>query len=128
MPNLTTQHLAALMLNSALDRAFAAADLALAGRTGIDIEVFLAEEHLVRLDPANLPPVAFLVCDTGPGCSRRGKLSSHEPTGAMARTLKSAVAEVVAEGKRMESEAAANPYETDVELPAVVTTTGSPAR
>jgi hypothetical protein len=105
MPNLTTQYLAAAMLNSALDRAFAAADLAIGERTDVDVEIFVAEEQLRRLDPAQLPPVSFLVCDTGPGCSRLGKLGPHDPVAVMARTLKAAVAEVVTGADRLSAKA-----------------------
>jgi hypothetical protein len=111
MTNPTTQYLAALMVNSALDRAFAAANDALAGQTDVDIEVFINEEHLARLAPAQLPPVSYLVCDTGPGCSRRGKLGPHDPAVVMARTLKTAVAEVIAEAARLEATAPSKPDE-----------------
>jgi hypothetical protein len=111
MPDLTTKFLAALMLNSALDRAFTAADEAIAGRTDVDIEVFVADGHLARLDPAQLPPVSYLVCDAGPGCSRRGRLGAHDPVVVMARTLKTAVAEVIAEAARLEASAPSKPDE-----------------
>jgi hypothetical protein len=103
MPNQPNQILASLMVNSALDRAFAAADQALAGRTDVDVEIFINDEHLARLDAAQLPPLGFFVVDCGPGCSRRGKLGPHDPTAVMARTLTKAVAEVVAEGARLEA-------------------------
>jgi hypothetical protein len=107
MPDLTTQILAFLMLNSALDRAFAAANEAIIGRTDVDVEIFVAEEHMARLDPAQLPPVSYLVCDSGPGCSRRGRLGPHDPVVVMARTLRAAVEEVAAEVARLEAEAVA---------------------
>jgi hypothetical protein len=120
--------LAVRILDAALQRAHRAADLATADYPELDVEISITRD-VGRLDPTDLVPIHYFVIAAASGAGRGGDLLPVETTATMVRQIRSSVELVIREIAGMEAEAVAeavaNPYETDVELPATVTMTGS---